>query len=120
MLSISRAYALVGLLFLTMGLRCYAQQENSLAIMPLPAHVEREEGEFVIDGSFGIALEGFQEPRLERARQRFLDRLSRETGIPLWREAAVNEPHFRIHTAGPSAAVQQLGEDESYHLQIST
>ncbi|HKU25873.1 MAG TPA: family 20 glycosylhydrolase, partial [Candidatus Sulfotelmatobacter sp.] len=62
----------------------------------------------------------YTEPRLQRARQRFLDTLSRETGIPLWREAVVNQPHFTIHTAGPSRPVQQLGEDESYTLVIST
>ena len=95
-------------------------QKSPLPIMPLPAHVVQGQGEFFIDGSFGIALEGYKEPRLERARQRFLDTLSRETGLPLWREAAVNQPHFMIQTAGPSAPVQQLGEDESYHLEIST
>jgi hexosaminidase len=64
-------------------------------------------------------LRGYKEPRLERARQRFLDTLSRETGIPLWREAVVNKPQFIIETSGPSAPVQRLGEDESYHLAIS-
>jgi hexosaminidase len=79
----------------------------------------RGRGEFQIDGSFGIAFTGYIEPRLERARQRFLDTLSRETGIPLWRDAAVNQVHFTIHTSGPSLPIQQLGEDESYHLMIS-
>lgn len=88
--------------------------------MPLPAHYERGSGEFIIDGSFGITLKGYKEARLERARQRFLDTLSRETGIPLWREAAVNKPQFTIQTAGPSELVQKLGEDESYRLAIST
>lgn len=99
------------------GLR--AQQPDALPIMPLPEHVTLGEGEFPVDGNFGIALKGYKEPRLERARQRFLDVLSRETGIPLWREAAVNEPHFTIQTGGPSAPVQQLGEDESYRLEIT-
>ena len=97
-----------------------AQEKSLIAIMPLPAHVVQGEGEFLIDGGFGIALKGYKDPRLERAQQRFLDTLSRETGIPLWREAIVNSPHFTVQTAGPSAAVQQLGEDESYHLEIST
>src|SRR5215472_11793298 len=97
-----------------------AQVKSSLPTMPLPAHVALGEGEFPVDGNFGIILKGYREPRLERARQRFLDTLSRETGIPLWREAVVNEPHFTIQTAGPSAAVQELGEDESYRLEIST
>lgn len=97
-----------------------AQEKGLLPVMPLPAHVVQGEGEFVIDGHFGVALKGYTEPRLERAQQRFLDVLSRETGIPLWREARLNSPHFTIQTAGPSAAIQQLGEDESYRLEIST
>src|SRR6267154_2030326 len=97
-----------------------AQEKGSLLVMPIPAHVVQREGEFLIDGAFGIALKGYKEARLERARQRFLDTLSRETGIPLWRQAVLNPPHFTVETAGPSAAVQQLGEDESYHLEIST
>ncbi len=90
-----------------------AQEKRSLLVMPLPAHVVQREGEFLIDGAFGIALNGYKEARLERAQQRFLDTLSRETGIPLWRQAVLNPPHFTVQTAGPSAAVQQLGEDES-------
>jgi len=86
----------------------------------MPAHVVLGEGEFSINGNFGVELEGYQEPRLERARQRFLDTLSRETGIPLWREASLNPPQFIVRTGGPSAAVQQPGEDESYHLEISS
>ena len=97
-----------------------AQDKSSLPIMPLPAHVVQGEGEFLIDGHFGITLKGYKESRLERAQQRFLDLLSQETGIPLWRQAIINEPHFIIETAGPSAVVQQLGEDESYCLEIST
>ena len=81
-----------------------AQEKSSLPIMPLPAHVVQGEGEFLVDGNFGIALKGYKEPRLERALQRFLDILSEETGIPLWRQAVLNQPHFTIQTAGPSAA----------------
>ena len=115
----------IGFLLLSFSTLCLpgnllAQEKRSPAIMPLPAHVVEGEGEFLIDGDFGIALEGYKEARLERARQRFLDTLSRETGIPLWRQAIHNPPHFIVRTAGPSAAVQQLGEDESYHLEIST
>ena len=66
-----------------------------------------------------MALEGFEEPRLDRAKQRFLDVLSRQTGIPLGREAYLNKPAFFVKTAGPSAPNQAVGEDESYHLQIT-
>jgi hexosaminidase len=96
-----------------------AQSQTTLPIMPLPSHVVQGQGQFLIDGNFGVALQGYTEPRLERAKQRFLVTLSRETGIPLWREAQFNPPSFVIKTGGASDAVQQLGEDESYHLEIS-
>jgi len=97
-----------------------AQDASSLALMPMPAHVSQGEGQFVIDGSFGIAFQGYTEPRLDRAEERFLDRLSSETGIPLWREAQYNQAKFTVRAAGPSDAVQQLDEDESYHLEVTT
>ena len=97
-----------------------AQDKVPPAIMPAPAHVTQGEGEFHIDGSFGIAMKGYDEPRLARARLRFLDILSKETGIPFKREPVAGQSHFIVQTTGPSAAVQQLGEDESYHLAIST
>ncbi len=112
--------ALLGFSIFILPINSRAQEPGPLQVMPLPSHVVQSEGEFLIDGQFGIALKGYSEPRLERARQRFLDTLSRETGIPLWREAAVNSPHFTVQTNGPSAAIQELGEDESYRLVIST
>ncbi len=96
-----------------------AQTAAELPIMPLPAQAVQGQGQFKIDGHFGIALQGYTEPRLLRARQRFLDTLSRETGIPLWRQAQFNQPDFIIQTAGRSDSVQQLGEDESYHLEVT-
>jgi hexosaminidase len=95
------------------------QAQAPLPLMPMPAQVKPGDGEFLITNGFGIALQGFQEPRLERAKQRFLNLLSKQTGIPLWREAVLNQPSFFVNTKGQSAAVQQVGEDESYHLQIS-
>lgn len=96
-----------------------AQAQPQLAVMPLPAHVTMGQGEFPINGSFGIKLEGYTEPRLVRAQARFLGTLSKETGIPLWRTAQFNPPHFIVKTGGASDAVQQLGEDESYQLAIT-
>jgi hexosaminidase len=96
-----------------------AQEKNSLEIMPLPDRFQPGQGEFAIDEKFSISFQGHREARLERARRRFLDTLSRTTGILLWRESAANAALFTVETAGPSAPVQALGEDESYHLEIS-
>ena len=101
------------------SLLVHAQASSPLPIMPLPTHVLEGQGQFLIDGHFGVVLQGYTEPRLVRARQRLLETLSRETGIPLWHEAQFNPPSFEIQTAGPSDRVLQLGEDESYHLEIT-
>ena len=95
-----------------------AQASSTLPIMPLPASAQQGQGEFLVDTHFAVTLEGFNEPRLQRARQRFLDTLNRETGIPFGLEPSTPS-HFLIHTDGPSAAVQKLGEDESYHLAVT-
>jgi hexosaminidase len=115
----ARAILFIPLLCSLVLTRVAAQDQGSLAIMPLPSHVVLGEGEFLIDTKFGIALNGHTEPRLERARQRFLDTLSKETGIPFSREVTADPPRFTVQSTGPSSNIQQLGEDESYHLQIS-
>ena len=94
------------------------QAQTPLTLMPLPLKATPGTGEFVVNNGFGIAFEGYQEPRLERAKERFLNVLSRQTGIPLWHEAQLNQASFFIKTGGPSAPVQGIEEDESYHLQI--
>ncbi len=114
-----RCFCVLLLLILSFPWPAGAQQPETLAMMPLPLQATPGQGQFLIDGSFGIELTGYAEPRLDHARQRFLDMLSRETGIPLWREAVVNKPSFTVHTEGPSLPVQQLGEDESYRLAVS-
>jgi hexosaminidase len=96
-----------------------SQEENRLPLMPLPAHIAPGQGQFLLDGSFSVGLEGYTDSRLELATQRFLIRLSRETGIPFQSEAQAGQAGFTIVTAGPSDPVQQLGEDESYHLDIT-
>jgi hexosaminidase len=100
---------------------CGAQSKpvTPLSIMPLPANVTEGAGEFIVSGKFSVFLDGYTEPRLLRARERFLESLWRETGQPLSRDAGASTAQFQIHAGGPSAGVQQLGEDESYHLQVS-
>jgi hexosaminidase len=97
-----------------------SQIEASLSVMPMPQHVTRGEGALKIDGNFTVALEGFKEARLELARRRFLGTLSRETGIPYHDEETSGAAIFIVKTGGASDAVQQLGENESYHLEVTS
>jgi hexosaminidase len=93
--------------------------QTPLSNLPSPEHVTPGSGSLVIDRGLRISIEGFTEPRLERARDRFLMQLNRETGILRWPKASPNQPRFIIHTEHASEPVQQLGEDESYHLQVT-
>jgi hexosaminidase len=87
--------------------------------MPLPSHTVLGHGQFLIDGSFGIGLEGYTDSRLVSGEGRFLGILSRETGIPLSSAAESQTPSFTVKTAAASDPVPQLGEDESYRLEVS-
>lgn len=92
--------------------------------MPQPASLQVQPGFLLLDGRFQVQLTGYTEPRLERARDRFLQRLTAETGILFGLEKTElepteNSPALVLHTDKASAPVQKLGEDESYHLIIN-
>ena len=97
----------------------HAENPTFLPLMPLPLHVAEGEGRLKIDGGFSIGLEGYKDARLESARKRFLSTLSRETGIPYHDETTGGAATLTVKTAGASDAVQKLGEEESYRLEIS-
>jgi len=100
--------------------RAFGQEQSSLDLIPLPTHATVGAGQFPIDGSFAVAVEGYPDPRVVQGSRRFVETLGRETGIPFAVDPAANKASFVIHTAGPSEAVQQLGEDEAYHLSIKS
>jgi hexosaminidase len=105
---------------LTTASTAAAQEQGSLSLMPMPSHVVSGQGQFLIDNSFSVSLEGYTDSRLTLGKQRFLKTLSRETGIMLSDAAQSSTANVTVKTSGASAPVQKLGEDESYHLEIST
>src|ERR1700676_1374327 len=58
-------------------------QEPALNLLPLPASAQSGTGSLGVDSSFSVAFTGHTEPRLERAGDRFLRPLERQTGLPL-------------------------------------
>jgi hexosaminidase len=86
--------------------------------MPLPAKVQPGTGHFPIDKPFAIVLDGAADSRVRNAVQRFRDRLSRRTGLPL--QGGDGGATFIIHCAGDGKKVQQVGEDESYRLEVAS
>jgi hexosaminidase len=96
-----------------------SQSGASVPLMPMPSHITMGEGQLLIDGGFSVQMSGYTEPRLVAAQKRFLDRLSRETGIPFSVDLHATRTTLTIKAAGPSNGVQSFDEDESYHLTIT-
>ena len=97
----------------------FAPAQISIPVMPLPLHAVAGTGSFAIDGTVQVVFEGHTEPRLERAKERFLTALFRQTGVPQWPASPAGQRILVIRTKGASDAVQRLGEDESYRLEVS-
>ncbi len=60
-----------------------AQAHNGWNLMPWPANVQPGQGNLHIDSTFTVGLTGYREPRLDRAVQRFLGQLQRQTALVL-------------------------------------
>jgi hexosaminidase len=118
-------------------------QQPPLNLMPMPAGVQQGSGELPVDVKFSISLTGYTEPRLERSVQRFRRQLAKETGLvfaaadqPAPKNAAAgtdsktnsktdSKTHAApatlvIYTSHASQPVQDVGEDESYTLEIAS
>jgi hexosaminidase len=97
-----------------------AQGQQALNLMPVPASIQFGSGRFQVDSRFTVGFTGYTEPRLDRAAERFLRQLSRQTGIPMdVKPVAATKAIFVIHTDHASKEIQELGEDESYTLEVS-
>jgi hexosaminidase len=74
-----------------------------------------------VDSSFSVALTGHVEPRVELAGERFLRQLVRQTGLPLaLKPAKTAKATLVIQTDHASKEIQEVGEDESYVLEVTT
>jgi len=94
-------------------------RENHL--MPQPASVEWQVGRLPIDGSFRVAISGYDEPRLRTAAARLTDQLSVRTGIPMDDSVSTNPNATLVLQCGQAGEqVQSLRADESYDLQATT
>jgi hexosaminidase len=98
-----------------------AQTPSSLNLMPVPAKIQPGTGQLVIDQLFTVAVTGAKDARLDSGFPRFLDQLSRQTGMPLNKDMADSaKATLVIRTESAGRKVQELGEDESYTLEVSS
>ena len=106
-------------LFAVSAVASVAWGQTPLAVMPLPLHATAGMGQLLLGDGLDIQSTGYTEPRLERARVRFLNVLQAETGLRRWPETGPVRPRLTLHADAASKPVQQLGEDESYRLDVT-
>jgi hexosaminidase len=120
------------LLVLTVVVLCSfsVEQENpatresrALHLMPWPSDVKTAAGQMIVDPSFSVSLHG-SDPRLKKTAEIFLEDLRRHTGmLPL--DFSVSDhpeqghPSLSITSDHASKEIQELGEDESYNLEVT-
>ncbi|MBV9343295.1 MAG: family 20 glycosylhydrolase, partial [Acidobacteria bacterium] len=95
--------------------------------MPWPAGIELQAGSgpMVIDSSFSVLLPDHADHRLEKAAEIFLNDLRRHTGMlaldfHLSDRAPQTGTVLALASDRPAKQVQELGEDESYALKVTT
>ncbi|MFN8340391.1 MAG: family 20 glycosylhydrolase [Cyclobacteriaceae bacterium] len=87
-----------------------------LTLMPLPAEAHLSDGEFRIEPTLGIAWSGVVDSVAWRAGERFIANLSKLTAVTL----GTSGTGLDIHIDSTAQPVQQLKENESYELIITT
>jgi len=96
------------------------QSQPPLNLIPQPANVKPGSGALPVGANFTIAFTGYSESRLDRAADRFLTQLHRQTGLLLPKPARdAAQATLVVHTDHASKEIQELGEDESYSLEVT-
>jgi hexosaminidase len=89
-------------------------------LMPLPSSMHPGSGQLSINQQFTLAMTGYREGRLDRAGQRFIKSLTTQVGMPF--HPAASDPSkatLRVNVVHASLPVQDIGDDESYKLEVT-
>jgi hexosaminidase len=100
-----------------------AQETTSLHLMPWPASVTTSQSPpLVIQTSFSVGIGNSSDPGLHRALEIFLTDLRRHTGsLPLdFTIGDASSAQLKVTSEHASKPVQELGEDESYKLEVTS
>ncbi|MGD0619621.1 MAG: family 20 glycosylhydrolase [Bryobacteraceae bacterium] len=89
----------------------------NLNLMPWPAHVTPGKGALALSNSLTISARG-GDTRVAHGVGRFIDQLRRQAGTPFAVGFPSESGQIDIFCTGSGAAVQQLGEDETYTLTV--
>lgn len=90
------------------------------ALIPWPAHVEWREGALVIDAGFRVRIAGHDDARLRAGLGRALDRLEKRVGLDFGPRYVISGGTLVVSCVGAGSVLPQLGDDESYTLEVRT
>ena len=95
-----RVLLAIFVLFLLVSSGASGQSIPEVRLMPMPSNVRVETGGGLpVTPTFSVGLEGYQDPRMERAVQRFLRNVTRRTGLFVGAETvAAEKATLVIHT----------------------
>jgi len=118
-------YIVAIIVALAVSLTTDAQETGSLHLMPWPASVKTTASSqpLVIQTSFSVGSGNASDPALRRAIEIFLNDLRRHTGSMPLNFSLSNDPgnaQLKVKSEHPSKPVQELGEDESYTLEVTS
>ena len=99
-----------------------AQTSFVNTLMPQPAKLTAEPGEFVVAPSFTVAAPQFRDERLDAGISRMLHRLEYQTGVPIGKDIKRDPANAAlvIDVRGAGEAIQSVDEDESYSLTVTS
>ncbi|MGC2160855.1 MAG: family 20 glycosylhydrolase [Silvibacterium sp.] len=100
-----------------------AQTSNAFVntLMPEPAHLSVQTGSLPLATSFTAATDGFHDERLDNAIGRMLAQLENHTGLQIaTTSTGAKTATLLITVDGPGEAIQNVDENESYSLDVTS
>jgi len=108
---------------LVMATTTAEQESQVLGLMPWPENVKTVPGStrFMVENSFSVSVPANADRHLRKAVAIFLDDMRRHTGsLPLdFAFAESQKGQLQISVEHASKEIQELGEDESYTLEVT-
>jgi hexosaminidase len=91
-------------------------------LMPVPASITFENDRLAVDQSFKVAVRGHSDARLQAAIARFIKRLEGRTVLSLAPGLAPDDQTTTliVNAQDPGLDIPAVGENESYHLDITS
>jgi len=94
---------------------------TALNLMPYPQQVEQHNSSIQLNSDFTVFIKGFQSDRVSLTAKRFIDRLERQTGMPIldWQTSDASSADLIIDIQrGPKTKIQNIDSDESYRITM--